>query len=344
MLWHLPLEPFESRYTADWYRWFEEEYKAHGIEYEYVNGQTITEGIETGRFLDVYGTSYWKMIQMAEVAKMFRAGLVKDGDVFLTCDLWHPGIELIGYMSQLSDIKVKVYGILHAGTYDPHDFLSQKGLMSWARWHEVGWISMCEKVFVSTNFHRRLIVDELMKIRTKEGKWLTEADFSKVVVTGLPFYPSELRLKYPPAIHRLKNVVFPSRLDKEKNVHSFRQAMDIVFRTIDVNVIETASVCKTKDDYYKTLSSAAVAVSTSWQETFGYAMLEAAALGCAVIVPDRLSYPEIYSRDNLYSGTPEGCAKKILQFLSSHRDGVVADNRFFGYEYAIDRMLEEMEL
>lgn len=346
MLWHLPLEPFEKRYTADWYNWFATEYNKNEVAFTYIDGEKLTEEIETGRFLDIYGTAYWKMTQMAKVAGMFRSGEIRDGDKFLTCDLWHPGIELIGYMAQLSGIKVKVYGILHAGTYDPHDFLAQKNLTNWARWHELGWIAMCEKVFVSTFFHKQLLTNAMAsaKILDKHASLWKELD-SKVVVTGLPFYPNALKTLYEEEMKsKTKTVVFPSRLDPEKDVYQFREAMKIVLaKDPSVNVVETARVCKTKDEYYKVLAGASVAVSTSWQETFGYAMLEAAALGCSIIVPNRLSYPEMYSVNNLYAGASESCAKKVLEFLETPRKGVVGSNRLFVYQYSIDKMLEEME-
>ena len=49
-----------------------------------------------------------------------------------------------------------------------------------------------------------------------------------------------------------------------------------------------------KAAYYSLLSRSVAAVSFALQETFGYAMLEATALGCVPIVPDRLSYPELF--------------------------------------------------
>ena len=43
------------------------------------------------------------------------------------------GLEMLAYVRDGLGLKFKIVGILHAGTYDPHDFLTQKGMASWGR-------------------------------------------------------------------------------------------------------------------------------------------------------------------------------------------------------------------
>lgn len=56
-----------------------------------------------------------------------------------------------------------------------------------------------------------------------------------------------------------------------------------------------------------------MAVSTARHETYGVAMLEAAALGCFPLVPNRLVYPELYPTDCLYN-TEQQLYKRLRDF------------------------------
>jgi len=333
MLWHLALEPFEHRYTADWYRWFKMEYEKNNVDYEYVDGVSLTDKIETGRFLDTYNTIHWKTTQMAEVAKLFRAGRVKSGDIFFTCDLWHPGVESIAYMSQLSGIEVKIYGILHAGSYDPYDFVSQAGLGKWAEDFEHGWIKLCEQVFVGTSFHASLINAGL--------GWQ-----DKLLVTGLPFYADELIATYG-GKSKVPRICFPHRLDPEKQPGQFAELQRLMSDLAPDDFIRTAEYAVgNKSGYYRLLAGSTVAVSFSLQETFGYAMLEAAALGCDIVVPDRLSYHEMYPSRCLYQGKGYDDAVNALPLVRRALNNPVklSDDIWSPYKTSILRMLKGMEL
>ena len=56
-----------------------------------------------------------------------------------------------------------------------------------------------------------------------------------------------------------------------------------------------------KDSYWRVLASAHVAVSTANHEFFGVSMVEAAMSGCFPLVPNRLSYPEIFPKECIYA-------------------------------------------
>ena len=56
-----------------------------------------------------------------------------------------------------------------------------------------------------------------------------------------------------------------------------------------------------KAEFYSALEQCHVVVSTAQHETFGVAVLEAAALGCYPLLPNRLVYPELYPAECLYN-------------------------------------------
>ncbi len=57
--------------------------------------------------------------------------------------------------------------------------------------------------------------------------------------------------------------------------------------------IEQAGYVESRADYLAALAGCDVVVSTSVQENFGIAVLEAIAAGCQPLLPNRLSYPEL---------------------------------------------------
>ena len=63
---------------------------------------------------------------------------------------------------------------------------------------------------------------------------------------------------------------------------------------------------KDRNEYYRHLRESQIVISTAIQENFGISVVEAIAMGCFPLLPQRLSYPEIlpisYHSDCLYRG------------------------------------------
>jgi len=189
------------------------------------------------------------------------------------------------YIACLGGARPKITGVLHAGTWDSHDFTVRQGMRPWGHSLEQAWFAMFDLIFVATKFHKELI---LLSHRV---------DPDKIVVTGLPFYPADIK-KYD--VKRDDSlIIFPHRLDIEKHPEDFDGLItDITAGGILAKSLKTADFYSahgyTKEKYHRALQQATIAVSTATQETFGYSMLEATACGCVPLVPDRLSYQELY--------------------------------------------------
>ena len=348
----VPIEAFEERYSAQWQDWFQREYRKAGVSYLRVApGTTLTQGIQSGSFLDVHGTNWYKARQLQELTALLYHGVIKDGDWIFLHDLWFPGIEMLAYIRDASGVKFKIAGCLHAGTWDWQDFLVRKGMQRWAAPFELSMFEIADVVFVATLFHEELLVKRF-------GHSLVD---QKVHITGFPIYPGDFLFgRSPPGISSSttvperatdKLVVFPHRLDAEKCPEMFDElARDLDLRDAGLRFLRTRDVCHTKTAYYKLLQEATYAVSFAKQETWGIAMQEAAFAGCVPLVPARLSYPEMYvpplcfaSQEQL-KNTLLSCAQdpKMLGTFRSFAETSAKHLRIMG-EAAIPRMLKILQ-
>lgn len=302
MIFNIPIETFEWRYSAQWNKWFPALFDQYGLEYSTIHPEPLTDKITAGQFLDIAGTNYFKAMQIAEISRRIFDGEIADGDTIFFHDLWFPGIEALAYMRDGLGIDFKIKGILHAGTWDCNDFLSQKKMGRWAAPIEYGWLKLIDEVYVATEYHKNLIIQE-------RGP-RNNTSISDIFVTGLPYIITEndMNMYTFSMLKYLKGhlVVFPHRIAPEKQPDIFDWATELMRRDVPEggmypDIIKTAEVCKTKAEYYDILRTSRVAVSCALQETWGIAMWESVLHGCFPVVPDRLAYKELYPAEFRYS-------------------------------------------
>ena len=327
-LWVLPLEPYEMRYTIQWRKWFEQILKNKGIGYEFIEGNPFNvDKIHTGEVLDVYKTNIWKLEQTAKLIKAMRYKIVQDGDKIFTFDMWHTGLEAIQYVKSMTGLKVDVYGIWHAGSYDHSDFTYRHGFEPWAFKLEQVWAQMAKKMFVGSKYHQKMIKD-MRGIDT--------------IVTGLPIDVTGLE-KYDYA-KKDNTVVFTSRLDPEKRPDMARRIQKKVEKNVkDVEFIYTHEHKYSKEQYYNVLGKSKIVLSTALHENFGIGVIEGISCGCYPIVPRDLSYSDYLPVRCTYT-TENEAVDMITRILNAR-----FLEKTFGlklliakYEYAFDLMLKEM--
>ena len=300
----VPIEVLEERYSAQWLTWFSRDFKALGLDPIIVGAQDLRK-IRQGQFLDVFETCKYKTDQMAEILTLVEAGF--EGTIFFM-DGWFPGIEHLAYIRSNANRKLNLVGILHAGTWDPWDFLTQNGCREWAHWLESAWLIIFDRVLVATEFHKEMIED---------ARGLVNAS-GKIKVVKFPCYRNDaLRNETP----KENIVLFPHRLAPEKRPQEFEEVTEI-FRQrypkemvdLGIRFLRTKDACKTKAEYYELLARSRVVFSSADQETFGIAMLEGVALGCWPVAPDRLSYRETLAEFPRYNNLGDA-ADLILRAL-----------------------------
>ena len=318
----LPIEPFEERYTEQWYRWWQDGLRNLGFEVNVISGTNIGER-KGGQWLSPVKTWIWKGRQMENLARQWENGNIRDHDVILSLDMWNSCLTSALYMKFTTKSKVRIGGFYHAGASDPNDFLANTGCRKWALDIERGWVKGLDFILCGSNFAGRML-------RKNLGLWKDVG--AKIYATGYPFNVEEIvsKTNYVSWEDRERIVVFPHRLADEKQPHLFIELRHKYFSKYGndgTKFIRTRDVCKNKQEYYDLLAKSKVSFSAAKQETFGIAQQEAAILGCHVLNPMCLSYPEVTRETGLmYEPYNMDKAASILKILldsdkSPHWDG-----------------------
>jgi glycosyltransferase involved in cell wall biosynthesis len=286
------LEAVETRYTAQWKSHVPKLLTEAGHIVRTIAGPTdIPSATTPGAFLNFGGTNIYKASQVQEIGRLFTDGFVSEGDHFLFTDAWHPGIINLKYMSELLGIPVKIHALWHAGSYDPQDFLGRLiGNAPWVRHSEMAFFEAVDHNYFATDFHVHMFLKNLLKEHSSEIALLRYGD--KIVRTGWPMeYMPEILAPYKDLAKR-DLILFPHRIAPEKQVEIFR---DLAQTLPQYEWIVCQDQQLTKDQYHRLLGQSKMVFSANLQETLGISCYEGAIVNAVPMVPDRLSYKEMYS-------------------------------------------------
>jgi len=295
----IDLEAVETRYTGQWKSHVPNLLRKAGHNVQIISGpEDIPNATTPGAFLNFGGTNIYKSSQVEQMGRLFCSGAVNPGDHFVFTDAWHPGIINLKYMSELLQIPVTTHGLWHAGSYDPQDFLGRLvGKKKWVRHAEKSFYHAFDHNYFATEFHVKLFIDELLEDGFKEeNPWYAEDfaeryDDGKMVRTGWPMeYMQDTLLPYKNMTKR-DLILFPHRIAPEKQVDIFR---DLATHLPQYEFIVCQDQQLTKNEYHNLLGEAKMVFSANLQETLGISCYEGAVVDAIPMVPDRLSYTEMY--------------------------------------------------
>jgi hypothetical protein len=290
----------ETRYTGQWKTHVPELLKKAGHNVQIVDGPTdIPSATTPGAFLNFGGTNIYKSAQVETMGRLFCDGRISAGDHFLFTDAWHPGIINLKYMSELLGIPVKIHALWHAGSYDPHDFLGRLiGNAPWVRFAEQSFFHAIDYNYFATDFHIEMFVRNLLNDSPMVNPWLEDdldeilgGNFEKIVRTGWPMEYMENVLAPYTNLPKRNLVLFPHRIAPEKQVEIFR---DIAKHLPQYEFIVCQDQSLAKEQYHTLLGQSKIVFSCSLQETLGIGCYEGALVNAIPMVPNRLSYKEMY--------------------------------------------------
>ena len=319
------LEAVETRYTGEWKNHVPALLKRNGHEVFVISGPSdIPSATTPGAFLNFGGTNIYKAVQVETMGRLFTEGKVRSGDHFIFTDAWHPGIINLKYMSELLGIPVTIHALWHAGSYDPQDFLGRLiGDAAWVRHSEKAFFSAVDHNYFATDFHIDMFCRNLYDCERSDIKVN-----GKIVRTGWPMEYMPDTLSMYKGMDKRDLILFPHRIAPEKQVEIFR---DLKEQLPQFEFVVCQDQQLTKNEYHNLLGEAKLVFSANLQETLGISMFEGAIVNAIPMVPDRLSYSEMFadtwkypsewteSWDSYVKHRKELC-DKIIDYMENYRN------------------------
>ena len=333
------LESIPTRYTCEWKTHIPKLLRDNGFDVHVVEGeQFIPEATTPGAFLNFGGTNMYKAKQVYHLSYLFTKGHIKTGDHIVFTDAWHPGIINVKYMSELLNIPIVTHGLWHAGSYDPNDFLGR--LVG-----DKPWIRHAEQSFIASFDHNWLATKAHFDLMRQTYDIFLNSTFDR---TGWPMeYTHDM---IAPKLWAKKEniIVFPHRIAPEKRLDLFQElAARPELKHYQFCVAMDMNLTKT--EYHELLQRAKFAVSFADQETLGISMYESACAGACPIVPNRLSYTEMYDPMFKRADSVDDAVKAILEYEQQELSEPIAQlvnklhNNFFSATRLINKLKEYNE-
>ena len=330
------LEAVESRYTGQWKTHLPKLLRSKGHDVTIIEGPSdIPSATTPGAFLNFGGTNIYKARQVEEFSRLFTNGKVNSGDHFIFTDAWHPGIINLKYMSELLGIRVKIHALWHAGSYDPADFLGRLiGDTPWVRHTEKALFNAIDYNYFATDFHINMFIENLLGEDKRNGRMRFMKD-DHIVRTGWPMEYMDDTLTMYKNMKKRDLILFPHRIAPEKQVDIFR---DLKEQLPQYEFVVCQDTQLTKNEYHNLLGEAKLVFSANLQETLGISAFEGAVVGAIPMVPDRLSYTEMYPEEfkypsewtinyNSYKANRKEVCEHIIDYMENYENYLVGLNK-----------------
>lgn len=281
MLYIVDRKPYSDNYTGEWHKYLPYFFEENGIESEVVSGNDLSLTHKESVTFDLPNESSYNVEQLPKLEQLFKKGKVRDGDKFLFVNAWHLGAVFVKNESTIRNLKVSIYGMWHTGSYDEQTFQGRLPNKEWLTYSEESLLRCYDINWVATEYHRKLISSSL------------NTHSCRIEVTGWPmgYLKSKLR---PNTKARVKRnlIVFPHRKLQEKQLNIF---LDLKNSLPEYKWLVCLDSKMSKPEYHAVMAKAKIVFSASLQETLGVSMYEGLLLDSIPMVPDRLSYSEMYS-------------------------------------------------
>ena len=313
------IEAVDTRYTKQWKEYLPKQLRqAANEDVVVISGGETPQATTPGAFLNFGGTNVYKSKQLETIGEMFCKGEIQDEDYFLYTDAWNPTVIQLKYMAELLGIDIRIGGLWHAGSYDPHDFLGRLiGDKPWVRHAEMSMYECYDDNFYATQFH----IDMFTGVFAYDNGWLDKSSMRRV---GWPMEYLHNSLEQYKGMEKRDLILFPHRVAPEKQIKIFRE---LKHQLPQYEFVVCQEQQLTKNEYHNLLGEAKLVFSANLQETLGISWYEGALVGALPMVPDRLSYSEMALKEFKYpsdwsevnSYNQEMLIAKIIDYMENYQ-------------------------
>jgi len=299
------IEAVDTRYTKQWKDYLPKQLRhATNTEVIVISGGETPQATTPGAFLNFGGTNVYKSKQLEQIGEMFCKGAIKNGDYFLYTDAWNPTVIQLRYMAELLGVDIRIGGLWHAGSYDPHDFLGRLiGDKPWVRHAEKSMFYTYDHNFFASEFHIEMFVRTLFEL---DNPWIEDdvtdaitGNDPRIKQVGWPMEYLKNSLDSYKGMEKRNLILFPHRIAPEKQVDIFR---DLAEHMPQYEFVICQERTLSKNEYHNLLGEAKLVFSANLQETLGISWYEGVLVDAIPMVPDRLSYGEMALPEFKYPG------------------------------------------
>lgn len=289
------IEFIPNRYSCEWKTEFPKFLRSSLEEYDVVvidGRENVPEAVTEGAFINFGGTNIYKSDQIAKLAELFTLDVIEDGDHIIFADAWHPGIINVKYMAELLNKQVYLHGLWHAGSYDKWDFLGRIiGNKPWINSAEKSFYHCYDYNWFATNFHVNMFLEGVFS----DNSHLINPGNRRTIwhKTGWPMEYTKNLIEFVEFENKENIIVYPHRLAPEKRIDLFKKFSEQE-ELAGYKFVIPMEMNLSKSEYHDLLKKSKFVISFAEQETLGISVFEGLCAGCIPIVPNRLSYQEMY--------------------------------------------------
>ncbi|OQR66576.1 glycosyltransferase domain-containing protein 1-like [Tropilaelaps mercedesae] len=174
---------------------------------------------------------------------------------------------------------------------------------------------VADKVVFNSSFNMRTFLDKMDPFLNTQPDHRTQCRGLIEPKCSVLYFPITTERMNGSADNSVLHIVWPHRWEHDKGPEEFFTVPEVFekARTYFSSNIVHWGFASTKDEFLQLLRRSDIVISTALHEFYGVAVLEAAYSGAFPLVPNRLSYPELFPKDCIYN-TRAQLVKRLKEF------------------------------